>query len=106
MDGNDRLDGGAGNDVLRGGNGSDVYVFSALAFGTDTISGFDANPDGGQDFIDLSALGITAANFASRVTVTDVGADLQIQIIGGGSMTLQGVGNPLTLTLADYVLAA
>ena len=105
MDGNDRIDGGAGNDILQGNAGNDVFVFSVYAFGADTISGFDANPDGGQDLIDLSLLGITAANFASKVVLTDLGSDVRIQIVGGGSIVLQNVADLASLTMADFVLA-
>ncbi|MBD8629355.1 heme peroxidase [Oxalobacteraceae sp. CFBP 8753] len=107
MDGNDRLDGGAGNDVLQGGNGSDAFAFSVYAFGADTISGFDANPNGGQDRIDLVALGITEANFASKVqlTLVDNNTSIQIQIVGGGSILLQGLGDLSSMTMADFVLA-
>ena len=46
-------------------------------FGNDVINSFDANAArDGQDLIDLSALGITAADFASRVTLAaGTGAD-------------------------------
>ncbi len=103
MDGNDRLDGGAGNDILMGQGGDDIFVFTQFAFGADTISGFDANPDGGQDMIDLSALGITAANFNEKVVMTTFGSDLSIQIIGGGTMTLQNVAGG-SVTMADFIL--
>ncbi|MBD2748014.1 cadherin-like domain-containing protein [Microvirga sp. BT688] len=91
-DGNDLLDGGTGNDILNGGNENDILiggagndtidvgggvntiVYNAAGFGNDTIDSFDA--DGGlatnQDKIDLSALGVTAANFATRVMETAV----------------------------------
>ena len=72
--GNDILIGGAGNDVMNGGTDNDTFVFAA-GFGNDTISGFDANPTGGQDLLDISGLGITAANFATSVVITDLGAD-------------------------------
>jgi Ca2+-binding RTX toxin-like protein len=81
--GNDALDGGADADIIVGGagndtinvsNGNDVVRYTASGFGDDVINGFDAT--GGtpatQDLIDLSALGITAANFATRVTIEDV----------------------------------
>ncbi|NNG24693.1 peroxidase family protein [Telluria aromaticivorans] len=103
MDGNDRLDGGAGDDILMGQGGDDIFVFTQYAFGADTISGFDANPDGGQDLIDLSALGITAANFDAKVVMTTFGSDLSIQIVGGGTMTLQNVAGG-SVTMADFIL--
>jgi Ca2+-binding RTX toxin-like protein len=65
-DGIDIINGGAGNDSLRGGAGNDVFAFQS-GFGNDRIADFDANPSGGQDHIDLSALGITSANFAAHV---------------------------------------
>ena len=105
MDGNDRLNGGGGNDALQGGNGNDVFVFTELAFGADNITGFDTNPSGGQDLIDLSALGISAANFSTNVVVTDLGLDLRIQIVGGGTIVLQGIGDAASLTITDFVLA-
>ena len=65
--GADVLNGGAGNDTMDGGNGNDVFIFAA-GFGNDRILGFDANPSGGQDLLDISAFGITSgANFAARV---------------------------------------
>lgn len=104
MDGNDRINGGGGDDILMGQAGNDIFIFGEYAFGADTISGFDADPDGGQDMIDLSLLGITAANFTEKVVVTTLGAsDLRIEIVGGGSMTLQNVA-PASLTIADFIL--
>ena len=97
-DGNDLIDGGVGNDTLSGGDGNDtdivsvapattrinllgadgcqhVIVYNAGGFGDDTITSFDAigGTAATQDRIDLSALGITAANFATRVLESTVG---------------------------------
>ena len=56
--------------AMNGGAGNDIFVF-APGFGNDTIAGFDANAaGGGQDLLDISALGITAATFAAEVTIT------------------------------------
>jgi Ca2+-binding RTX toxin-like protein len=102
--GADRLTGGAGNDSLNGGVDNDTFVF-ATGFGRDTIAaGFDANPTGGQDLLNIAALGITSATFANSVTITDVGANTLIGI-GGASITLVGVGNATTITQADFILA-
>src|SRR4051812_23461536 len=57
--GNDRLIGLGGDDRLTGGTGTDTFVFGT-GFGHDTVTDFDANPAGGQDFLDVSAFGITA----------------------------------------------
>jgi Ca2+-binding RTX toxin-like protein len=105
LDGADRLIGGAGNDTLNGGNGNDIFVFSAAGFGADNIIGFDADALGGQDLLDLSGLGISAATFGARVQVTDLGANLQVVVSGAGSFVLQGVGELAQLTTADFVLA-
>ena len=83
--GNDRLEGGLGADIMAGGSGNDTFVFSA-GFGRDRITnGFDSNPGGGQDLLDLSLLGIGVANFASSVTIAG----------GSGSSTVITIGNPL-----------
>jgi Ca2+-binding RTX toxin-like protein len=51
------LRGGARNDTLDGGLGNEVFVFNAPGYGADTILGFDANPVGGHDLLDLTGLG-------------------------------------------------
>ena len=53
---------------MDGGTGNDIFVFGP-DFGNDTIRGFDAKAKGGQDRLDISQLGITAADFASKVTI-------------------------------------
>ena len=105
LDGNDRLVGGAGNDILDGGLGNDILVFGA-GFGNDTVIGFDSDALGGQDLLDLSALGITAATYASRVQVTDTGTSLTVTVDGGASIVLQNVASTAQLTTADFILAA
>ena len=66
--GNDTLEGGGGNDTMNGGNDNDTFRYLTVAggFGADTITGFDANPNGGQDVINLAGLGINAGNFAAQ----------------------------------------
>lgn len=100
-----RLIGGAGNDNMNGGTNDDVFVFSAGG-GHDTITGFDANPSGGQDLLDLSAYGINAANFAAHVSIVDLGADTQITIDGVDVITLLGVNGSGTniITQSDFIL--
>ena len=88
--GDDTLNGGSGNDVMDGGSGNDTFVFEA-GFGDDRIkSGFDANANGGQDLLDISDLGITSANFATSVSIKDLGRDTLV-IIGNDSILLEGV---------------
>jgi len=117
--GADTLNGGAGNDTLTGGGGSDmligslgddnmngnagddVFVFGA-GFGNDRITGFDEDPTGGQDLLDISALGITAANFAAQVTIVNQGGNVVITI---GAQTITLVGETAAnITQADFIL--
>ncbi|MBV1799459.1 hypothetical protein [Siccirubricoccus sp. G192] len=99
--------GGNGTDSLIGG---DVFVLGS-GFGNDRVNGFDANPDAnGSDFLELSGLGVTAANFATRVLITDIGADTLVTItnsgaIVGGTITLVDIDNGAITTAADFILA-
>jgi Ca2+-binding RTX toxin-like protein len=104
-EGDDILEGGAGNDLLKGGEGDDTFVFKP-DFGNDRITGFDANPSGGQDSIDLSGFGITAADFADRVEITDVGADTLVTIDGDANQTIRlaGIGNSSKITVDDFLI--
>ncbi len=106
MDGSDVLIGGAGNDTMRGGSGNDVFAFKAVGFGADKILDFDANPWGGQDYLDVSALGITGSNFSSRVQISDLGSDTLVKI-GADSILLSGVSGSgsNTITKQDFILA-
>ena len=61
-----------------------------LPFGNDTLSGFDANPTGGQDKIDLTYLGITSATFGARVAISG-GANAVVTVVNWGTITLTGV---------------
>jgi Tol biopolymer transport system component/Ca2+-binding RTX toxin-like protein len=103
--GNDIVIGGTGDDVMNGGSGTDTFVFAA-GFGNDRINGFDANPSGGQDLLDIRALGITDATFDNDVTITDLGADTQVQI-GTDSILLVGVNGigANSITEQDFLLA-
>ncbi|NQD93143.1 calcium-binding protein, partial [Pseudomonas sp. CrR25] len=101
--GDDTLEGGTGNDTLIGGLGNDTFMFAA-GFGNDSIMDFDANPAGGQDLLNIAALGVTAANFAANVTIADVGADTLVSV-GGGSIRLVGINDATTITQADFTLA-
>jgi len=112
-DGNDTINGGAGDDVLTGGAGgdnlvggagSDRFVF-ATGSGADNIADFDANPTGGQDFLDITGYGVNAGDFASRVTITDLGVNTLITIDGVNTILLYGVtgdGNNV-VTQADFI---
>jgi len=102
-DGSDRLNGGAGDDTLIGGAGFDTFVFKP-GFGNDRVTGFDADPAGGQDVLELAEFGINAGNFSARVAITDVGADTLITIDGDANQTvrLTGIGNATSITIDDF----
>ena len=99
--GDDILNGQEGNDILDGGAGSDIFAFGAN-FGQDRITGFDSNPNGGQDFLDLVLLGINAGNFASNVSITGNNGNT-IVTIGTDTITLVGV-NSTTVNIGDFYL--
>ena len=103
--GTDTLIGGAGNDAMTGGAGNDRFIFTA-GFGSDTITGFDANPTGGQDLLDVSGLGIDASNFGGRVSIVDLGADTLVMIDGTDTITLLGVNGvgANAITQADFIV--
>jgi len=105
-EGDNRLEGGAGDDLLDGSGGADTFVF-APEFGNDRVENFDADPAGGQDFLDISAFGITADDFCRHVTVTGIGADALVTINSDPNQTilLAGVGNVATITQQDFVLS-
>lgn len=111
----DSIIGGAGNDtinLLAADGGNDVVIYNAAGFGADILTNFDAT--GGtaatQDLINLSALGITAANLATRVIESQVGANsvLTVRDAGGatiGTIQVNGVTNA-NIDATDYILAA
>jgi Ca2+-binding RTX toxin-like protein len=107
--GPDTIIGGGGDDTMDGGGGNNVFKF-ALQSGADRILNFKSNPGpaGGQDKLDISARGITAANFATRVTIVATGAgnaNTQIRFTGTtDTITLVGVALA-TVTIADFTLA-
>jgi Ca2+-binding RTX toxin-like protein len=100
--GNDVLDGGAGDDTLIGGAGADIFRFSA-GFGHDIIADFQASPVGGQDLLDISGLGITAATFAGSVKIAASGTSTMISI-GTDSIRLAGVG-AAAINSSDFMFA-
>jgi len=98
---NDVIRGGAGNDTLAGGNGDDVFAYIPGS-GSDVINNFDAVATGGQDQIDLTGLGVTAASFASQVKISRAGTNVRI-IVGGIRITLsrQTLAN---ITIDDFIV--
>ncbi|ANP47552.1 reprolysin-like metallopeptidase [Candidatus Viadribacter manganicus] len=102
--GDDIITGGGGNDNLTGGVGNDTFVYAAGS-GNDTIVDFDAWAVGGQDFLDVSAFGINAGNFAARVAIIDTGADTVIRIDDTYFITLKNVSGDgdNVITQADFI---
>ncbi len=94
--GDDVLRGGAGNDVMRGGSGQDLFDFD----GDDIILDFKV----GLDLVDLSGHGITAASFASRVSITSSGLDTLVTI-GSDTLTLNGVDKD-SVSAEDFKMGA
>jgi Ca2+-binding RTX toxin-like protein len=116
----DTLNGGAGNDILNGNGGADVIrgaggndtitpgagndtVVFAVGDNANTVVGFDSNPTGGQDRLDVRGLGVTAANFGATVLRQQVGLNTRITI-GAVTITLNNV-NVGTITVADFIVA-
>jgi len=105
--GNDILIGGGDNDGMNGGAGNDTFVLSA-GFGADIVTGFDANATGGQDLIDISAYGFTAADVgataAFAVFVEIVGTNTVVHI-GADTITLTGVTGvgANSIAAADFI---
>jgi Ca2+-binding RTX toxin-like protein len=101
----DTIEGGADNDSMSGGAGNDFFRFLTGGFGADIINDFDADPVGGQDLLDVRALGITAANFAARVTIAKAaGGGALVTIAGQGSIRIAGV-TAANLTVSDFLVA-
>jgi Ca2+-binding RTX toxin-like protein len=88
--GRDTIDGGAGDDLLAGGLGSDVFVFSPN-FGNDTVRDFSTERTwfSNHDILDLRALGVTAANFESLVSIEQQGGNVLIAVRDQGTIVLQ-----------------
>ena len=99
--GNDILNGQAGNDTMDGGTGNDIFAFSA-SFGQDRITGFDSNAVGGQDYLDLSLLGITSGGFNGNVAITGNNGNTVVTV-GADVITLVGV-NSTTVNIGDFIL--
>ncbi|MEW5964935.1 MAG: peroxidase family protein [Pseudomonadota bacterium] len=104
--GNDTLVGGADNDFMNGGTGNDTFMFAA-GFGNDTIVGFDHNATGGQDKLDVTGLGIEAADFlpGGDVTIVTDASGTTISFAGvTDTIFLQGVTTAGVVTQDDFVV--
>jgi Ca2+-binding RTX toxin-like protein len=105
----DMIVGGAGNDGLNGGSDHDTYRFAA-GFGNDTVTGaataggFDSDSMGGQDKLDITAFGITAATFSSQVQLTTAPAGGTLVTIGPDTVRLAAAALS-SVSAEDFVLA-
>ncbi|GLO50690.1 adhesin [Pseudomonas putida] len=101
--GDDLFVGGLGNDMLIGGLGNDTFMFAAADFGNDSIQGFDINPAGGQDLLNIAGLGISSETFAANVSIAADGADT---VVGIGVDTIRLVGvDSAGIDQTDFILA-
>jgi Ca2+-binding RTX toxin-like protein len=102
-DGNDYLLGSAQNDTLIGGAGNDqidlatggddrLRYSASGAMGADVVYGFDADPAGGQDLIDISGRGYSDL---TTIAIIDGGGYAVVSFTGGSlagtTITLVGV---------------
>jgi serralysin len=85
--GNDTLTGGAGNDMLDGGAGNDRFVYSAIGFGADVISGFA----GGTGVADVVSFHTSVfANWQAVLSNSaQVGSDTVITLNASDKITLK-----------------
>ena len=110
-DGNDYLSGTAFDDTLIGGNGidtldltlggNDTLDYRTAGFGDDAVVAFDSDATGGQDLIDISGRGFTAAGIGIGIVIRTIdGTDTQIRI-GNDTIRLFGV-DASTITASDF----
>ncbi|WP_337187085.1 matrixin family metalloprotease [Phenylobacterium sp.] len=117
--GDDTLDGGPGNDVVRGGQGNDTLTggagndFMSGDRGDDTVAG-GAGADIFHIFAEAGIERVLDFNLAegdrvmlapgSQYTVSQVGADTVISLVGGAQMILVGVA--MSGLTGDWIFGA
>jgi Ca2+-binding RTX toxin-like protein len=88
--GNDEIVGEAGNDTITGGAGNDIIYYLDVVDGLDTVVGFDGNPAGGQDVLNLnnlfSHLSVPVGDRAARVSIVDKGASVEVLVDTNGDL--------------------
>jgi Ca2+-binding RTX toxin-like protein len=93
LGGNDTINGGAGSDSFVGDAGDDLInvaagndsvLYTSALDGHDLITGFDGNPTGGQDTLDLDGLfdvlGVADLQRASHVMIVDYGSTVDVRV--------------------------
>jgi hypothetical protein len=80
---------GDGSDTAEGGIGNDTILYTNQIHGHDVIVGFDGNLIGGQDVLNLDglfdSLGVSGKDRASRISIVDKGATVDILVDLDGS---------------------
>ncbi|NOU07056.1 MAG: calcium-binding protein, partial [Hyphomicrobiaceae bacterium] len=94
------LEGLAGGDTLIGNGGDDIFRFASAGTGADTITDFDSDPVGGQDLIDLSGRGFTAASLGGAIVIS--GTTTSVITIGTDTITLNGVASS-SISATDFI---
>jgi Ca2+-binding RTX toxin-like protein len=97
----DILVGGTGNDTQTGGGGADLHVFDFAGgqggTGNDVITDFRLGQGDSLRFtsvLDTNGNGADLNDLAQAVAgVADNGLHVTVTFVGGGSLTLQGLGN-------------
>ena len=98
----DTIIGGGGLDQINlqtGGN--DTLRFEGAGFGTDLVFNFDADAAGGQDMLDVSGLGLTAADIGGAIQISNSSGNALIEI-GADTITLIGT-NAADIDANDFV---
>ncbi len=91
--GRDTLDGGRGDDALHGGSGADTFVFGT-DWGHDRVVDFRDT----VDLLDFRAFGLTGTG---DLSMTEVGRNVEISIIGDDANTVTLVHTDLSQIGAD-----
>jgi Ca2+-binding RTX toxin-like protein len=104
---NDTIVGGFGNDVMVEIGGNDRFAYTAAGnMGADLIIGFDSNPAGGQDLIDLVGRGYVSADIGTAITLANSGGSTLITFVSGSlqdtTITLSGV-TVASVTATDFL---
>jgi Ca2+-binding RTX toxin-like protein len=105
--GDDYVTGGQGDDTITGGTGRDSFQYTNLLDGHDVLIGFDGNPAGGQDVLDLEqlfdGLGVLTADRAGRVSILDKGASVDVLVDTDGNLLNGFELTVATLKTADAI---
>ncbi len=93
--------------MMTGGAGSDVFRYTSVLDGHDLIIGFDGNPVGGQDVLDLDklfdSLGVAAADRAARVSILDKGSLVDVFVDTDGNLFNGFEHTVATLKTSDVI---